>query len=121
MAAELKKTFGVDAKLKMGSGGVFDVVVDGRLVYSKRETGRFPEPGEVPKLIGNAPPPAPGIRAPGPSGCGGDPANPRETGPGAQRPAGALPPASRSSTSLMRLAKEAGSARRPPSERSASS
>jgi len=32
---------------------VFDVVVDGRLVYSKRETGRFPEPGEVPRLVGS--------------------------------------------------------------------
>jgi len=30
-----------------GSGGVFDVRADGRLVYSKFETGRFPEPGEI--------------------------------------------------------------------------
>jgi selT/selW/selH-like putative selenoprotein len=30
-----------------GSGGVFDVVADGRRVFSKDETGRFPEPGEV--------------------------------------------------------------------------
>lgn len=30
-----------------GSGGVFDVTVDGDLVYSKQKTGRFPEPGEV--------------------------------------------------------------------------
>ncbi|MBK8597913.1 MAG: Rdx family protein [Holophagales bacterium] len=47
MAAELKKALGVDSTLRKGSGGVFDVVVDGRLVYSKRDTGRFPEPGEV--------------------------------------------------------------------------
>jgi selT/selW/selH-like putative selenoprotein len=39
--------------LTKGSGGVFDVVVDGRLVYSKRDTGRFPEPGEVPRLMGS--------------------------------------------------------------------
>jgi len=30
---------------------VFDVVVDGRRVFSKHETGRFPEPGEVVELI----------------------------------------------------------------------
>ena len=30
-----------------GSKGVFDVEVDGTLLYSKRETGRHAEPGEV--------------------------------------------------------------------------
>jgi selenoprotein W-related protein len=38
-------------KLIPGSGGVFDVRVDGALVYSKHATGRFPEPGEVVRLI----------------------------------------------------------------------
>jgi hypothetical protein len=28
------------------------VVVDGRKVYSKADTGRFPEPGEVSKAMG---------------------------------------------------------------------
>lgn len=28
-------------------GGVFDVVADGRLVFSKKRTGRFPHPGEI--------------------------------------------------------------------------
>jgi selenoprotein W-related protein len=41
----------VSARLIKGSGGVFDVKVDGRLVYSKFETGRFPEPGEVGGLL----------------------------------------------------------------------
>lgn len=31
----------------MGRGGIFDVTVGDRLVYSKHETGRFPDPGEV--------------------------------------------------------------------------
>ena len=31
----------------MGAKGVFDVVVDGRTLYSKHETGRHAEPGEV--------------------------------------------------------------------------
>jgi selenoprotein W-related protein len=30
-----------------GSKGVFDVTVDGDLIYSKAETGRHAEPGEV--------------------------------------------------------------------------
>ena len=28
-------------------GGVFEVVVDGRLIHSKKQTGRFPERGEI--------------------------------------------------------------------------
>lgn len=30
-----------------GSGGVFDVKAKGRLIYSRKETGRFPESAEV--------------------------------------------------------------------------
>jgi selenoprotein W-related protein len=33
--------------LTTGSKGVFDVRVDGNLIYSKAETGRHAEPGEV--------------------------------------------------------------------------
>ncbi len=36
-----------DLALVMGSKGVFDVVVDGRTLYSKHETGRHAEHGEV--------------------------------------------------------------------------
>jgi len=28
-------------------GGIFDVRLDGALVFSKKAVGRFPEPGEV--------------------------------------------------------------------------
>ena len=31
----------------MGAKGVFDVVVDGEVLYSKHTTGRHAEPGEV--------------------------------------------------------------------------
>ncbi len=48
---ELRDGLGVESELIKGGGGVFDVTVDGKLVYSKLETGRFPEPGEVLKLI----------------------------------------------------------------------
>lgn len=33
--------------LKMGGSGVFDVMVNDSLIYSKDETGRHAEPGEV--------------------------------------------------------------------------
>jgi selT/selW/selH-like putative selenoprotein len=34
-----------------GSGGVFEVTADGRELFSKIRQGRFPEPGEIEKLI----------------------------------------------------------------------
>lgn len=47
MAAEIKKAKGVDAELIAGGGGIFDVVVDGTRIYSKHETGRFPDTNEI--------------------------------------------------------------------------
>jgi len=41
------KALGVEAELVPGKNGIFDVIVDGELVFSKYQTGRFPEPGEV--------------------------------------------------------------------------
>jgi selenoprotein W-related protein len=35
--------FDADVALIESSGGVFEVVVDGELIYSKRETGQFPD------------------------------------------------------------------------------
>ena len=35
------------SKLIEGSGGVFDVHVDGKQVWSKHDIGRFPEHNEV--------------------------------------------------------------------------
>ena len=34
-----------------GSGGVFEVVADGRLIFSKKQTGHHAEPGEVVSLL----------------------------------------------------------------------
>lgn len=48
--AELTEKYGkdqLDAKLIEGSGGVFDVVVDGELLFSKKQVGRFPGYGEI--------------------------------------------------------------------------
>jgi selenoprotein W-related protein len=36
-------------------GGVFEVTVNGKLVFSKKALGRFPEDGEVLGLVGEAP------------------------------------------------------------------
>jgi selenoprotein W-related protein len=40
-----------EVRLVTGSKGVFDVVVDGETLYSKRATGRHAEPGEVLELF----------------------------------------------------------------------
>jgi selenoprotein W-related protein len=36
-----------EATLIPSSGGVFEVQVNGRTIFSKKETGRFPTPGEL--------------------------------------------------------------------------
>lgn len=41
----------MDCRLIGGGGGEFEIVVDGELVFSKRETGRFPEDGEALDLV----------------------------------------------------------------------
>jgi selenoprotein W-related protein len=37
--------------LTTGSKGIFDVTVDGEMLYSKAETGRHADPGEVLQLF----------------------------------------------------------------------
>jgi selenoprotein W-related protein len=41
----------VEVVLIPSSGGVFEVVVDGKLVFSKKALNRHSEPGEVVELI----------------------------------------------------------------------
>lgn len=43
MAEIIKKELGFEAEMIEGAGGIFDVKVDGNLIYSKQETGEFPE------------------------------------------------------------------------------
>ena len=40
-----------DLRLVTGDNGVFNVTVDGDLIYSKTKTGRHAEPGEVLELF----------------------------------------------------------------------
>lgn len=37
--------------LQPGTGGIFEVTLGNRLLFSKRKTGRFPEPGEVEQAL----------------------------------------------------------------------
>jgi len=52
LAAELKSSFDVDAELVEGDKGVFDVVADGKLIFSKHQVGRFPTNDEIVDLVG---------------------------------------------------------------------
>jgi selenoprotein W-related protein len=47
LAARIRQEFGLEPELIKGANGVFDVAVDGKLVYSKDQTGRFPDESEV--------------------------------------------------------------------------
>jgi selenoprotein W-related protein len=48
---ELKDVFGADVELISSSGGVFEVIVDDTLVFSKKSLQRFPEEGEITLLL----------------------------------------------------------------------
>lgn len=51
MSAEINATSGVTPELLGGGGGVFDVKVDGELIFSKFQLHRFPESGEISGLL----------------------------------------------------------------------
>lgn len=52
MADEIKASYGLTPKLIEGGGGIFDVKVDDKLIFSKHQVGRFPEHHEVLDQIG---------------------------------------------------------------------
>lgn len=43
----MREAFGAEVKLMPGGNGIFDVIVDEKRVFSKHNSGRFPDPGEV--------------------------------------------------------------------------
>jgi len=54
MAQELLTTFDqeiAELSLRPGTGGVFEVRVNGKLVWSRKEAGRFPEITELKQLV----------------------------------------------------------------------
>jgi selT/selW/selH-like putative selenoprotein len=47
LAAALKEALAIDATLIRGSDGIFDVAVDGEIIFSKDVAGRFPTHTEI--------------------------------------------------------------------------
>lgn len=47
MSDEILKSGYHHVNLVAGSGGVFKVTVDGRVIFSKADSNRFPKPGEI--------------------------------------------------------------------------
>jgi selT/selW/selH-like putative selenoprotein len=43
----LEQKYGAEVELVPGVGGVFEITVDGRLAFSKKQTGRFPTDKEI--------------------------------------------------------------------------
>ena len=51
LADEIRSAAGIDPFLIPGSDGAFEVSVDGKLIFSKLQSGKFPEPGEILRLL----------------------------------------------------------------------
>lgn len=50
VGARLRELAGAETELVRGSGGVFDIMVDGQLKFSKGKLGRFPTDDEIDAL-----------------------------------------------------------------------
>ena len=48
--ARFRELANADVELARGSGGVFEITVDGQLKFSKKQLGRFPTDDEVDAL-----------------------------------------------------------------------
>jgi selenoprotein W-related protein len=42
---------GADIKLISSGGGVFEITLENKLIFSKKSLGRFPDDGEIDSLI----------------------------------------------------------------------
>ncbi len=47
MAADIRRAFGIESTLIAKGRGIFDVSVDGTIIFSKYETARYPESSEI--------------------------------------------------------------------------
>jgi selT/selW/selH-like putative selenoprotein len=47
LQAAIKEKYGITASLREGVGGIFEVFIDSKVVYSNEETYRFPENHEI--------------------------------------------------------------------------
>jgi len=48
---ELERSLNVSPTIRWGGPGQLDVLVDGKVVFSKRSAGRMPAAGELERLI----------------------------------------------------------------------
>ena len=53
MRRSLDSKFGILAEMKPSSGGVFEITLNGSLIFSKKQLGRFPNDGEIVNFIEN--------------------------------------------------------------------
>lgn len=54
LAQELLNTFGQDlgeVALQPGTGGIMEIRLDGELIFSRKQAGRFPESKELKQLV----------------------------------------------------------------------
>ena len=51
MSAEIAAIPGIDVTHHAEGKGIFDVEVEGALIFSKYQAGRFPEEGEIAQLM----------------------------------------------------------------------
>jgi len=51
VSKEIRVKTGLDPKLTPGSGGIFDVKLNGETVFSKHQVGRFPKDSEISDLL----------------------------------------------------------------------
>ncbi len=51
LATELESQLKADCQIQPGADGNFDVEDNGRLIFSRAATGRFPEEGEIAKIV----------------------------------------------------------------------
>jgi selT/selW/selH-like putative selenoprotein len=47
LEAKINEELGIEAKLAEGENGIFDVIADGEVVFSKHTAGRFPDTQEI--------------------------------------------------------------------------
>ena len=47
MAADIRQALSIEPELVKGANGIFDVAVDGKLVFSKHRDARFPGADEI--------------------------------------------------------------------------
>jgi selenoprotein W-related protein len=48
----MRSRLGADVELIRSGGGVFEITVDGKLVYSKKATGEFPDEESLLEKLG---------------------------------------------------------------------